>query len=99
MANPTFAFRWHPKVSDEVMREILECIRQGLGYPAIRHDPVLIANSMHWHGHPIEEARLWVHQALPLAVSHDQERISAHAHGQCHCQLCQDYRIRVYQRI
>ncbi len=63
VANPTFAFRWHPKVSDEVMREIFECIRQGLGYPAIRHDPVLIANSMHWHGHPIEEARLWVHQA------------------------------------
>lgn len=63
VANPTFAFRWHPKVSDEVMREIFECIRQGLGYPAIRHDPVLIANAMHWHGHPIEEARLWVHQA------------------------------------
>ncbi|MEZ4567357.1 MAG: pyruvate formate lyase family protein [Desulfobacterales bacterium] len=29
VANPTFAFRWHPKVSDEVMREIFECIRQG----------------------------------------------------------------------
>ena len=63
VANPTFSFRWHPKVSDEVMREIFECIRQGLGYPSMRHDPVLIANSMHWHGHPIEEARTWVHQA------------------------------------
>ena len=63
VANPTFGFRWHPKVKDEVMREIFECLRQGLGYPALRHDPILIANSMHWHGHPIEEARLWVHQA------------------------------------
>ncbi len=63
VANPTFAFRWHPKVKDSVMREVFECIRQGLGYPSIRHDPVLIANAMHWHGHPIEEARLWVHQA------------------------------------
>ena len=63
VANPTFSFRWHPQVSNEVMREIFECIRQGLGYPSMRHDPVLIANSMHWHGHPIEEARLWVHQA------------------------------------
>ncbi|PKN37060.1 MAG: formate acetyltransferase, partial [Deltaproteobacteria bacterium HGW-Deltaproteobacteria-2] len=36
---------------------------QGLGYPSMRNDPILIANSMHWHGHPIEEARTWVHQA------------------------------------
>jgi len=63
VANPTFAFRWHPKVKDEFMREVFECLRQGLGYPNIRHDPVLIANSMHWHGHPIEEARLWMNQA------------------------------------
>ena len=63
VANPTFGFRWHPKVKDEVMREVFECLRQGLGYPNIRHDPVLIANSMHWYGHPIEEARLWCNQA------------------------------------
>ncbi len=63
VANPTFGFRWHPAVKDEVMREIFECLKQGLGYPNLRHDPILIANSMHWHGHPIEEARLWVHQA------------------------------------
>jgi benzylsuccinate synthase len=63
VANPTFAFRWHPQVSDEVMRECFECIRQGLGYPAMRNDPILISNSMNWHGHPVEEARTWVHQA------------------------------------
>jgi pyruvate-formate lyase len=63
VSNPTFSFRWHPQVKDEVLRECFECIRQGLGYPSMRNDPVLIANSMHWHGHPIEEARTWVHQA------------------------------------
>jgi pyruvate-formate lyase len=63
VANPTFSFRWHPKVKEEVLRECFECIRQGLGYPSMRNDPVLISNSMYWHGHPIEEARTWVHQA------------------------------------
>ncbi|MCK4723407.1 MAG: formate acetyltransferase, partial [Dehalococcoidia bacterium] len=62
-ANPTFAFRWHPKVKDEVMREVFECIREGLGYPSIRNDPILINNGMYWHGHPLEEMRTWVHQA------------------------------------
>ncbi len=63
VANPTFAFRYHPKVTDEVLRECFECIRQGLGYPSMRNDPVLIPNAMYWHGHPLEEARQWVHQA------------------------------------
>ena len=63
VSNPTFAFRWHPRVRDEVMRECFECIRHGLGYPSMRNDPILIANAMNWHGHPIEEARTWVHQA------------------------------------
>ncbi|MBI9075109.1 MAG: formate acetyltransferase [Desulfatibacillum sp.] len=63
VANPTFALRWHPEVRDEVMREAFECIRHGLGYPSIRNDPVLIENAMFWHGHPVEEARTWLHQA------------------------------------
>ncbi|MDY6935038.1 MAG: pyruvate formate lyase family protein [Spirochaetota bacterium] len=63
VSNPTFGFRWHPQVKDEVWREVFECIRHGLGYPSIRNDPVLIANGMHWHGHPLEEMRTWVHQA------------------------------------
>jgi benzylsuccinate synthase len=63
VSNPTFGFRWHPKVSDEVMRECFECIRHGLGYPSMRNDPILVQNTTHWYGHPVEEARLWVHQA------------------------------------
>lgn len=63
VSNPTLSLRWHPEVKDEVMREAYECIRQGLGYPNIRHDPIMIANTMHWYGHPLEEARTWVNQA------------------------------------
>jgi formate C-acetyltransferase/benzylsuccinate synthase len=63
VANPTLSFRYHSMVPDSTLREVFECIRQGLGYPNMRHDPVLIANMMHWHKHPIEEARTWVNQA------------------------------------
>ncbi len=63
IANPTFSFRWHPKVKDELMREIFECIRHGLGYPSLRNDPILVENAMYWHGHPLREARQWVTQS------------------------------------
>ena len=63
VSNPTFGFRWHPEVKDEVLKECFECIRHGLGYPSMRNDPYLVKNSVYWHGHPVEEARTWVHQA------------------------------------
>ena len=63
VSNPTFGFRYHPQVKDEVLRECFECIRHGLGYPSMRNDSVLVPNQMYWHGHPLEEARQWVHQA------------------------------------
>jgi len=87
VANPTFAFRWHPKVKEEVLRECFECIRQGLGYPSMRNDPLLIANAMYWHGHPIEEARTWVHQACmspsPTTKRGFQPMRMAHATANC----------------
>jgi len=63
VSNPTFGFRYHPNARIQTLRRVFECIRQGLGYPSMRNDPVLIANSMHWHRHPLKEARRWVHQA------------------------------------
>ncbi|MBC7248609.1 MAG: formate acetyltransferase, partial [Actinobacteria bacterium] len=63
VANPTFAFRYHPGVRMQTLRQVFECIRQGLGYPSMRNDPILITNAMHWHKHPLREARRWVHQA------------------------------------
>ncbi|MDY6856578.1 MAG: pyruvate formate lyase family protein [Thermodesulfobacteriota bacterium] len=63
VSDPTFGFRYHCKVRTETLRRVFECIRHGLGYPSIRNDDVLIPNLMHWFGHPLKEARRWVHQA------------------------------------
>jgi len=63
VADPTYGFRYHAKARVSTLRKVFECIRHGLGYPSIRHDPVCIANIMNWCKHPLEEARTWVHQA------------------------------------
>lgn len=63
ISDPTFGFRYHPKARVETLRQVFECIRHGLGYPSIRNDTVLIPNLMQWFGHPLNEARRWVHQA------------------------------------
>ncbi|MDY6845448.1 MAG: pyruvate formate lyase family protein, partial [Thermodesulfobacteriota bacterium] len=63
VAAPTYGFRYHPNARVQTLRQVFECIRQGLGYPSMRNDPILIANEMHWFGHPLKEARTWVHQA------------------------------------
>ena len=63
VCDPTFGFRYHANVRTETLRRVFECIRHGLGYPSLRNDDVLIPNLMHWFGHPLKEARRWVHQA------------------------------------
>ncbi len=63
VCDPTFGFRYSAKTRTETLRRVFECIRHGLGYPSIRNDDVLIPNLMHWFGHPLKEARRWVHQA------------------------------------
>ncbi|MDY6856577.1 MAG: pyruvate formate lyase family protein [Thermodesulfobacteriota bacterium] len=63
VSDPTFSFRYHSKVRTESLRRVFECIRHGLGYPSIRNDDVLIPNLIHWFGHPLKEARRWLHQA------------------------------------
>ncbi|MDY6856843.1 MAG: pyruvate formate lyase family protein [Thermodesulfobacteriota bacterium] len=63
VCDPTFGFRYHSNVRTETLRRVFECIRHGLGYPSLRNDDVLIPNLMHWFGHPLKEARRWVHQA------------------------------------
>jgi formate C-acetyltransferase/benzylsuccinate synthase len=63
VSDPTFGFRYGSKTRTETLRRVFECIRHGLGYPSIRNDDVLIPNLMHWFGHPLKEARRWVHQA------------------------------------
>jgi len=63
VCDPTYSFRYHSNTRSKTLRKVFECIRHGLGYPAIRNDDVLIPNLMHWFGHPIKEARRWVNQA------------------------------------
>jgi formate C-acetyltransferase/benzylsuccinate synthase len=63
VCDPTFGFRYHPGARLETLRQVFECIRHGLGYPSIRNDSVLIPNIIQWFGHPLNEARRWVHQA------------------------------------
>ena len=63
VSDPTFGFRYHSNVRAETLRKVFECIRHGLGYPSLRNDDALIPNIMNWFGHPLKEARRWVHQA------------------------------------
>lgn len=35
---PSIVFRWHPKGREKTKRLVFECIRDGLGYPSIKHD-------------------------------------------------------------
>jgi len=63
VCDPTFSFRYHENVRPETLRRVFECIRHGLGYPSIRNDDVIIPNLMHWFGHPLKEARRWIHQS------------------------------------
>jgi formate C-acetyltransferase/benzylsuccinate synthase len=63
VSDPSLSFRYHAKTSQETLRRVFECIRHGLGYPSIRNDEVLIQNIMYWFGHPLKEARRWLHQA------------------------------------
>ena len=63
VSSPTLSFRYSSKSRTETIRRVFECIRHGLGYPSIRNDDVLIPNLMYWFGHPLKEARRWVHQA------------------------------------
>jgi len=63
VGDPTFGFRYSSKTRTETLRRVFECIRHGLGYPSLRNDDVIIPNLMHWFGHPLKDARRWVHQA------------------------------------
>lgn len=35
---PSIVFRWHPSGREKTKRLVFECIRDGLGYPSIKHD-------------------------------------------------------------
>ena len=46
---PSIVFRWHPKCNMETKRLVFECIRDGLGYPSIKHQDIGTAQML-WLG-------------------------------------------------
>jgi formate C-acetyltransferase len=42
MDQPLVSFRWHPSMPDELWEPVLELIREGLGFPALFNDDVVI---------------------------------------------------------
>ncbi|MDA8234161.1 MAG: glycyl radical protein [Clostridia bacterium] len=63
---PSIVFRWNPKGRLKTKRLVFECIRDGLGYPSIKHDTLNTAQMLYYsqfsknnNGATIEEARDW----------------------------------------
>jgi benzylsuccinate synthase len=65
-AEPSIVFRWNPRGRIKTKRLVFECIKDGLGYPSIKHD-ILNTNQMLYYGRfsqnnngaTIEEAHDW----------------------------------------
>ena len=63
---PSIVFRWHPKCRLKTKRLVFECIRDGLGYPSIKHHALNTAQllwlgrfSKNKNGATPEEAQEW----------------------------------------
>jgi benzylsuccinate synthase len=63
---PSIVFRWHPKCRIKTKRLVFECIRDGLGYPSIKHQDIGTAQllwlgqySKNHNGATPEEALEW----------------------------------------
>ncbi|MCL5057891.1 MAG: glycyl radical protein, partial [Actinobacteria bacterium] len=70
---PSIAFRWSPKGRVKTKRRVFECIRDGLGFPSIKHDAIGTAQMIYYsqfsqnkNGVTIEEAHDW---AMVLCMS------------------------------
>lgn len=48
-AEPSIVFRWHPKCRLKTKRLVFECIRDGLGFPSIKHQAIGTAQLL-WLG-------------------------------------------------
>ncbi|KUO70645.1 MAG: glycyl radical enzyme [Desulfosporosinus sp. BRH_c37] len=63
---PSIVFRWHPKGRAQTKKLVFECVRDGLGYPSIKHDGIGTAQMMYYgrfsknnNGATPEEAHDW----------------------------------------
>lgn len=55
---PSLAFRYHQKVSQEAVAKALEVVKTGSGFPSFKNDDTAIAHLMDM-GYTLEEARDW----------------------------------------
>lgn len=63
---PSIVFRWHPMCRQKTKRLVFECIRDGLGYPSIKHQALNTAQILYLgqfsknnNGATLEEAQEW----------------------------------------
>ena len=56
---PSIVFRWNAKGREKTKRLVFECIRDGLGYPSIKHDEINTRQLEAKFGATPEEARDW----------------------------------------
>jgi len=63
---PSIGFRWNEIGREQTKRKVFECIKQGMGFPSIKHDENNINQLMHYFNVPEEKAREW---ALVLCMS------------------------------
>jgi len=54
---PSYMFRYHPSARVSTLKCVFETIRQGLGYPSIQSDGVLLDTLMYRYNATLEEAR------------------------------------------
>lgn len=66
-AEPSIVFRYSKKNRDKTLRWVFECVRDGLGYPSIKHDEIGVQQmkeyakfSLNGNGATDEEAHNWV---------------------------------------
>ena len=70
---PSIVFRWHPNGRVKTKKHVFECIRDGLGYPSIKHDVIGTEQMKYYsqfsknnNGATDDEAHYW---ALVLCMS------------------------------
>lgn len=63
---PSLAFRWNAIGREETKRKVFECVKNGMGFPSIKHDENNIAQLKNYFGVSEEQANTW---ALVLCMS------------------------------
>lgn len=56
---PSIIFRWNETGREKTKRLVFECVRDGLGFPSIKHDELNTQQLVEKFGASIEEARDW----------------------------------------